>query len=265
MARNPVDEHLARQAEDAGLNASAPPQQLWIDGWLVRLSPGKAKRARCINALAPGRQPLEDKLRECGVLYREAGLPMIIRLTPFSEPRGLDAELSQRGWERFDDSRVLVLPELAALAATGTTGESPDALGLSVLRADPAGFAETIGRLRESPPEQIREHARRLESSPVAFEARIWCDGERVVACGQIARQGHWVGLYDIAVVEAQRKRGVGRALCLSLLRDALGAGATAAYLQVDASNAPARALYQRLGFSDAFGYHYRSPEPLAA
>ena len=46
--------------EDAGLNASAPPQQLWLDGWLVRFSPGKAKRARCINAVAVGRMPIAD-------------------------------------------------------------------------------------------------------------------------------------------------------------------------------------------------------------
>jgi hypothetical protein len=45
--------HAAVAVEDAGLNASAPPQQLWLDGWLVRLCPGKAKRARCVNALAP--------------------------------------------------------------------------------------------------------------------------------------------------------------------------------------------------------------------
>ena len=51
-----MDEALLRDVEDAGLNASAPPQQLWRDGWLIRRSPGKAKRARCVNALAPGRQ-----------------------------------------------------------------------------------------------------------------------------------------------------------------------------------------------------------------
>ena len=38
------DRKLLIRAEDAGLNASAPPQQLWLDGWLVRFSPGKAKR-----------------------------------------------------------------------------------------------------------------------------------------------------------------------------------------------------------------------------
>jgi ribosomal protein S18 acetylase RimI-like enzyme len=36
--------------------------------------------------------------------------------------------------------------------------------------------------------------------------------------------------------------------------------GARLAYLQVEASNAPARRVYERLGFADAYAYHYRSP-----
>ena len=56
------DAALLSRVEDAGLNASAPPQQRWLDGWLVRFSPGKAKRARCVNAVAAGRLPLDEKL-----------------------------------------------------------------------------------------------------------------------------------------------------------------------------------------------------------
>jgi predicted GNAT family acetyltransferase len=31
--------------------------------------------------------------------------------------------------------------------------------------------------------------------------------------------------------------------------------------LQVDAENAPARAVYHRLGFADGYAYHYRTRE----
>ena len=34
--------------------------------------------------------------------------------------------------------------------------------------------------------------------------------------------------------------------------------GAVASYLQVEADNHPARRIYQRLGFADAYAYHYR-------
>ena len=37
---------LLSRNEDAGLNASAPPQQRWLDGWMLRLSPGRARGKR---------------------------------------------------------------------------------------------------------------------------------------------------------------------------------------------------------------------------
>ena len=86
------DAVLLSRIEDAGLNASAPPEQRWMDGWLVRFSPGKAKRARCINAAARGVSATSDKLALCAALYQQAGLPLVVRLTPFSQPADLDIQ-----------------------------------------------------------------------------------------------------------------------------------------------------------------------------
>ncbi len=51
--RQPRDPLLAR-VEEAGLNAAQPREQLLFDGWLLRFSPGKARRSRSINAIAAG-------------------------------------------------------------------------------------------------------------------------------------------------------------------------------------------------------------------
>jgi hypothetical protein len=88
---------LARRVEDAGLNASAPPQQRWLDGWLVRFSPGKAKRARCVNAVAAGSLPIAQKLALCQAVFDDARLPLIVRVTPMSCPDKLDAWRHQAG------------------------------------------------------------------------------------------------------------------------------------------------------------------------
>ncbi|MEE8617035.1 MAG: GNAT family N-acetyltransferase, partial [Roseateles sp.] len=93
---------LALRAELAGLNASAPPQQTDIDGWLIRLSPGKAKRSRCINALREGALPLDELLARCQRAYDAAGLPLAVRVTPWSQPADLDARLAAKGWGAFD-------------------------------------------------------------------------------------------------------------------------------------------------------------------
>ena len=93
------------RVEDAGINASAPREQLWVDGWLVRFSPGKAKRARCVQAVAAGRLSLDERLARCLAIYAEVGLQPFFRITPFSLPAGLDAQLAARGMERIDDTR----------------------------------------------------------------------------------------------------------------------------------------------------------------
>ncbi len=67
--------------------------------------------------------------------------------------------------------------------------------------------------------------------------------------------------ILTIAVASAWRGRGVGRALLAGVLRQAANAGAQAMFLEVDEHNAPALALYRRLGFDKVgqrSGYYRR-------
>lgn len=251
-----ADEALISRIEDAGLNASAPPQQRWLDGWLVRLSPGKAKRARCVNAVAAGRLPLADKLARCEAAYAQAGLPFFVRITPFTQPASLDAELEQQGWARIDDTRVMVLPSLAPAIDRQTQADWLQ--GAQLKRLDAAAFAEAVGELRGSPASQRAAHAQRLMTSPVPYTGwALMVDGH-LVACGQFAVEDDLVGLYDVFTAPLHRGQGWASRLCRSMLQRAHALGARCAYLQVDAANSPARTVYHRLGFTDAYAYHYR-------
>ena len=247
---------LLARVEDAGLNASAPPQQRWMDGWLVRTSPGKAQRARCINAVAPGRQPVAKKLADCTALYASLGLPMLVRITPFSEPPTLDSELAARGYAHHDDTRVMVLSDMAA-AVLDLRAPSPEGFAWAELPS--AAFAEAVGAIRSSTPEARRAHTERLASSPVPYRGFALLRDGQVAACGQIAQEGDLVGLYDIATARASQRLGLGSWLCKRLLTVALTTtNARSAYLQVGADNHGARRIYTQLGFSDAYSYHYR-------
>ena len=249
----PSAELLAR-IEDAGLNASAPPQQRWMDGWLLRLSPGKAQRARCINALASGRRSPAEKLAACQALYRDAGLRLLFRVTPFTQPPELDGWLAERGYQRFGDTHVMVCGSLPREADGAAPKES------TVDEVTPEAYAHIIGDLRGTTLMGQVAHAERLQHSPVPYHGLVLRAAEgRVLACGQCAIEGDLVGLYDVFTAPQSRGQGLSRCLCTQLLVRAREQGARIGYLQVDAGNHAARAVYQRLGFVDGYNYHYRA------
>ncbi|MFT7722363.1 MAG: GNAT family N-acetyltransferase [Roseateles sp.] len=240
---------LPLRAELAGLDASAPPQEAAIDGWLLRLSPGKAKRSRCINALRQGTLPLDELLARCQRAYAAAGLPLAVRITPWSQPADLDQRLAAKGWGAFDPADVLVLPRL-----------HPDPAPAALQPLAAAAYAARVGALRGSSAAAVAAHAERLASAPAAYQGFALNDaGGRLLACGQIVVAAGLVGLYDIA--SAVPRQGHGERLCRALLALAHAQGARQAYLQVGSGNDAAQRLYRRLGFVFAYRYHYRSPE----
>jgi ribosomal protein S18 acetylase RimI-like enzyme len=246
---------LLSRIEDAGLNASAPPQQRWLDGWLVRFCPGKARRARCINAVAQGRLSTSQKYVLCQQIFEEAQLPMIFRITPLSQPQNLDAWLEGRGLRKSAEACVMANDDLAALVPEPLPG------GVSLQRVGHAAFAQVVGQLRGSPLAQQQAHAQRLELSPVPFEGWVLrrAGESAVLVCGQTAMEADMVGLYDVFTASEERNNGWARRLCGHLLDRAKQRGARIGYLQVDAENSAARAVYRRLGFGDAYAYHYRT------
>ena len=243
---------LAQRAEQAGLNASAPPQEKLIEGWLIRLSPGKAKRSRCINALAAGSLPLNELLARCQAAFEAAGLPLYVRVTPYSQPADLDQQLAAKGWPASDAADVMVLAALPA------GFRLPVGQLLQALAAP--DYAQLVGHLRGSSAEEIGAHAERLQASPVPYRGFALCAADSaLLACGQFAREAGIVGLFDIFTPPEQRGQGHALNLCRQLLQIAAGEGAVEAYLQVGSDNFEAQRVYARLGFNFAYRYHYRS------
>jgi ribosomal protein S18 acetylase RimI-like enzyme len=61
----------------------------------------------------------------------------------------------------------------------------------------------------------------------------------------------------SLSVADSHRRKGLGIEILTSALRWARMRSARTAWLQVKLSNAPAIALYERLGFRDAYHYCY--------
>lgn len=247
---------LLSRIEDASLNASAPPQQRWLDGWLLRFAPGKVQRARSVNAVAQGELPMGERVALCERAFQAAGLPALFRLTPFSQPPGLDEHLAAAGYEAHDHSLVMVCHALPP---------GPFAWGgqLQLSSAGPAEYADVVGAFRGSPPADRSAHAERVQACPVRYQGFVLRDAAgQPVACAQLVVEDDMAGLYDVFTAPSHRGQGLARNLCGHLLTLAASQGASVAYLQVDAKNAAARRAYLALGFADAYAYHYRQRPP---
>lgn len=241
-----------RRVEEASLNGSATPRQILYDGWLLRLAPGKAKRARSVNAHYPSTRPLSEKIDYCERIYAVHGLPRLFRITPFVHPSELDAELERRSYARFD----------LTLAQGVTLPRPPDLPDLEVelRKADVRSFVEAVAAMRRSSRQALEAHLERLLEAPLpSGRVFAWLDG-RPVACGQWMLHDGLAGVYDVITAEDARGRGLATLVTAHLLAQAWERGASFAHLQVDESNAPALAVYRKFGFATLYTYHYRAP-----
>ena len=83
-------------------------------------------------------------------------------------------------------------------------------------------------------------------------------EGGQIVGCGLGVLQGGYLGLFDLVVDAAHRRRGYGAELMRGLLAWGKSQGARRAYLQVMCSNQPALHLHAGLGFAEVYRYWYR-------
>jgi GNAT superfamily N-acetyltransferase len=239
---------LAR-VEEAGLNALQTQRQVFYDGWLLRLSPGKARRARSVNAHFGSTRPLPEKIAYCEKLYALRGLPILFRMTPFSQPRGLAGALAARGYVGFDTTLV----QVAALARPPEV----DGADIALSSPPPADFVAAVGAMRGSSPTQQEAHLERLRNAPLPNHAVLAEVDGRAVAAGQIVLDDGLAGVFDVVTDASAQGQGYATRIVERLLAWAWERGAAHAYLQVEAGNAPALAVYRKFGFATAYEYHY--------
>jgi GNAT superfamily N-acetyltransferase len=239
-----------RRVEEVGLNALQTQRQLFYDGWLLRVSPGKARRARSVNAHFGSTLPLARKIDYCEHLYEQRDLPVLFRITPFVQPPDLEAALVARGYEAFDTTLVQLMrlerpPALPAVSDFVVTVPAADA------------FADAVALLQGSSPQQRDAYFERLKESPLHTRALLAHIDGRPVGVGTVMLEDGLAGVFSMATAPEMRARGVASALLASLLTWAWEHGATRAYLQVDGENHRALAVYRKFGFTTAYTYHY--------
>ena len=218
--------------------------------WLLRFGNGYTKRAN--SAYITGLEPdlaIDNRIEATTAEYRARGLPLIVRETSLVIDPRIGASLLGRGYRQIDETIVMTAPIEA--------GRSPiaDQVDLDTWLT----LHERFEGGTKGDKEQHREILARIVSPACFGVLRV---GNEPVALGLAVADGDWVGLYDIVTDPKHRRRGYGRALVQRLLAWANDLGATSSYLFVVANNAPARVLYDRLGYREAYRYWYWVTEP---
>ncbi|MBX9745688.1 MAG: GNAT family N-acetyltransferase, partial [Hyphomonadaceae bacterium] len=185
--------------------------------------------------------------------YEMRGLPPRFKLTDGAfAPASLPSRLERRGYEPVMPTLVMTRDLRAA------AGAHEDVAISSVM---PDLFDQALRRSTTNPDDlaERRSIARRLPS-PAAFAVRE--HGGRPLAVGASAIADALAGIFLMRTVPDARRQGHGLHILRALLYWAKDNGAAHAFLQVDADNAPAIALYEREGFTRLTMYHFWRKRP---
>jgi N-acetylglutamate synthase len=247
---------LAWRVEAAELNAFPSVRQVLLGGWVLRFSEGGPRRGA--NSASPLCADCDDGDRlidNTAMLYRRRGSSPLFRI-PSMIPDTIDARLAARGYTREGESCVLYGP-ITAIAP------GRDASVQLLAAPNPSWFAAmTVVQGRTPEQSAIYRRIVRAVALPVAFAGLSINDEPAALAYGAIHD-----GLlcYQSVVTDRRfRRRGLARRLIATLAAWGRDNGADAACLQVEADNAPARALYDGVGLTrEISSYHYRrAPDP---
>jgi GNAT superfamily N-acetyltransferase len=237
--------------EEASLNAWPALKHMLFDGWVLRFAAGYSRRNNSVNAIYPGRLPLEAKIARCEAIFRERGLPPTFRITPLVQPAELDSVLEAAGYARISPTEVHVV-SLADIPPPNGSGEAHG------WPAPDEAWVAAYSRMNDVP---LAKHAtlrQILAHIPGETCFMTIRRNDQIVACGLGVREGPLVGYFDIVTDPNHRRQGVGLQLMRHLMQWAKQCGATHAYLQVVAGNTPAINMYAGLGFREIYPYWYR-------
>ncbi|MEU6535437.1 GNAT family N-acetyltransferase [Streptomyces sp. NPDC047000] len=225
-----------------------------LGDWELRAAAGFTRRANSVLPLGDPGLPLDGALEAVRGWYAARELPAYVQTATGAEgtQEMLCAELERRGWTR---------EVTAGLWVGGLAPVADRAEGTGVVLSRHADKAWLARYQRKG----LGETALRVLGSG----ASVWfasvpgaAGGSAPAAIGRCVVDGRWAGFAAVEVDPALRRRGLATEVMAALARRALEEGASAAWLQVEADNAGARALYGGLGFAAHHAYHhYRAPD----
>jgi ribosomal protein S18 acetylase RimI-like enzyme len=221
-----------------------------VDGWLWRYSAGGSLRANSAATLVFTGSDCMAAILRVEEFYRAKSAPSRFTISDVSLPEGLDRHLEARGYARGDPHVTLVKPVApVSLPAEVEFAQAPSRPWLEVylggLSESRRGVAPRI--LARLPPNRTFIACRRAREV-ISSGLSVWEN-----------RSGHALASVQcMATRPAARRQGGALAVLNAIEARAHREGASHLYLQAEAANAAALALYTKAGFRLAGTYHVR-------
>lgn len=233
--------------ERATLAAVAPEALEEREGWLLPADRGSVGRARSAVPLQhTGTDP--SVIGRIEAHYAALGLPAVFRLATAPCFEDLRHELLRRGYSAGKPTLVQVgtvgrMREVSFQPPAGMA-DAPDAawtalfLGEGFDPVDGASRVQTLSRAQDSVYASVRAQGQVLAVGVAAF--------------------GHgWASVHGMRTASGCRGQGLAGRVLAGLADAALQRRTERVFLQVEAGNSAAQALYRRAGFATAWCYEY--------
>jgi ribosomal protein S18 acetylase RimI-like enzyme len=215
--------------------------------WLLRASGGFTGRANSVLVVGDPPGDLPGAVDTVTRWYARRGLrPRAQVPTPGAERA--DAAFAAAGWTRDEDNLVLTAPLSGWAPAQVEVGLAPT--------PDDAWLAGY--RYRGTPLPPVAAAVLVSADDPVFASVRLDPAPAPLAAVARGVVVDGWLCVTAVTVDERCRRRGLATAVMAGLGAWGRERGGHSCLLQVAGGNAPALALYERLGFTEHHRYHYR-------
>jgi ribosomal protein S18 acetylase RimI-like enzyme len=232
--------------EGVAARAWPAPDSHWLGRWWLRAAGGFTARANSVRPLGPPGVAADDALDAVREWYAARGLPPRVQVVVGSS---LDRDLARRGWSAAPQVRVMT-------ATLSLLASRLDGCDSSRVEVGDVASSDWLSLFRGGGAPPV---AREILEGPDSVGLATLSDDEgAAVAIGRAVAEPPWLGLTAIEVAPHARRRGHGRAVMAGLSAWGRHHGAVRAYLEVLATNEPAIALYQSLGFVEHHRYTCR-------
>ena len=217
----------------------------------------------------PNNHSITEFIRQVESRYRAQGLPTLFRLADAPGLGPLCVQLTALGYTAQQPTLVQIgsASHLARLGKTWpiqvTRRPHHDWATVYLAQgfdaADGASRVTSLSRAQDGAYASLRRPRDPCRDLPLSHSDT---GAETAPVAAGVASFSHgWASIHGMRTVNSHRGQGLAQCILAGLAKEALARGLERVFLQVEADNTAAIALYHRMGFTTAWRYHYWRPE----